>query len=87
MDNIALIKYKKPASYAECYFILSIKTSMTEIPSIFFFFTFPNATWTGITGTISEYWLWILPDVTRYAHHVFKAFDVTGTGSISFKVS
>ena len=23
--------------------------------------------------------------VTRYAHHVFKAFDVTGTGSISFK--
>jgi len=24
-------------------------------------------------------------NVTRYAHHVFKAFDVTGTGSISFK--
>ena len=23
--------------------------------------------------------------VTRYAHHVFKAFDVTGSGSISFK--
>jgi len=24
-------------------------------------------------------------NVARYAHHVFKAFDVTGTGSISFK--
>jgi len=24
-------------------------------------------------------------NVTRYAHHVFKAFDVTATGSISFK--
>ena len=27
----------------------------------------------------------LFSDVTRYAHHVFKAFDVTGTGSISFK--
>ena len=26
-------------------------------------------------------------DATSYAHHVFKAFDVSSTGSISFRVS
>ena len=28
----------------------------------------------------------IYSDVTSYAHHVFKAFDVNSTGSISFRV-
>ena len=27
-----------------------------------------------------------ISDVTSYAHHVFKAFDVETTGSISFRV-
>ena len=42
----------------------------------------------------SEYFSYIVlqlssvlcPDVARYAHHVFNAFDVTSSGSISFRV-
>ena len=76
--------YKKLASYEECCSIFSIETSIMEIASIFIFFLhLPLCS----LNPICEYWLWILPDVTRYAHHVFKAFDVTGTGSISFKVN
>ena len=29
----------------------------------------------------------LIAEVASYAHHVFKAFDVNSTGSISFRVS
>ena len=37
-------------------------------------------------GYLTYFTFSIISDVTSYAHHVFKAFDVEGTGSISFRV-
>ena len=46
------------------------------------FFLFNQATPRGKFHDMRFPW----SDVTSYAHHVFKAFDVNSTGSISFRV-